>query len=310
MKHFVDILDFSPEELIHILLRAAELKRRMKRGVADRLMLGKTLGMYFEKPSLRTRVSLEAAMATMGGSSICLEMAAVDKREALEDQARVMSRYVDVITMRTFRHDTIVTFSQWATVPVINTLSDQSHPTQALADILTMQEHLGGDLRGKTLAFVGDGNNVARSLAALCAKLGIRFTLAAPAGYRLSDALVQQICTACPDAVLTQTEDPAAAVRKADAVYTDVWASMGQEEEAEARAAIFRPFQVNAALMQKAPAQAIVLHCLPAHRNQEITDEVIESPTSAVFDQAENRMHINRALFAVFVAEREAPERR
>lgn len=302
MPHFINILDHTPSELQTLLDTAAHLKARMKRGERDTPMQGKTLAMYFQKPSLRTRVSLEVAMNSMGGSAICMEVGSqpLGARESLPDQARVMSRYVDVISMRTFDHAAIEEMARWSTVPVINVLSDWSHPTQAMADLLTMREHLG-DLTGRTLTYVGDGNNVARSLAALCARLGIRFVCSSPEGYTLQADFLDTVRAACPGARIDLISDPHEAVAEASAVYTDVWASMGQETEAEARLAVFRPYQVNAALMQAAPKGAIVLHCLPAHRGDEITDEVMDSPASAVFDQAENRMHINRALLATLV---------
>lgn len=302
MRHFINILDHSTDELTALLDTAARLKARMKRGERDLPMQGKTLAMYFQKPSLRTRVSLEVAINSMGGSTICMEVGnqPLGARESIPDQARVMSRFVDVISMRTFDHAAIEEMARWSTVPVINVLSDWSHPTQAMADILTMREHLG-DLAGRTLTYVGDGNNVARSLASLCARLGIRFVCSSPAGYELDAAFLDTLRKASPDACIELEADPHRAVSDAAAVYTDVWASMGQETEAEARLAAFRPYQVNTALMQSAPAGTIVLHCLPAHRGDEITDEVMDSPASVVFDQAENRMHINRALFATLV---------
>lgn len=302
MQHFINILDHTAADLTALLDTAARLKARMKQGERDTPMQGKTLAMYFQKPSLRTRVSLEVAMNSMGGSAICMEVGnqPLGARESIPDQARVMSRYVDVISMRTFDHAAIEEMARWGTVPVINVLSDWSHPTQAMADILTMREHLG-ELTGRTLTYVGDGNNVARSLAALCARLGIRFVCSSPAGYELQAEFLDTLHAVCPGACIELVGDPREAVADAAAVYTDVWASMGQETEAAARLAAFRPYQVNAALMQAAPKGAIVLHCLPAHRGDEITDEVMDSPASVVFDQAENRMHINRALFATLV---------
>ncbi len=301
MKHFINILDHSTAELEQILVGAERLKARRRAGIQDRFLLGKTMGMLFEKPSTRTRVSLETAMATLGGTALELS-GRLEKREPLKDLARVLSRYVDVIAIRTFAHTVVETFAEWSSVPVINALSDTSHPTQALADILTLRERLG-DLTGKTLAFVGDGNNVARSLVSLCAKLGLRFVLASPEEYRLPAAHLEAVRAACPGADIQQTSDPATAVKGADAVYTDVWVSMGEEEKSRAKKKVFLPFQVNAALMKQAPADALVMHCLPAHRGEEIADEVIESPASVVFDQAENRMHINRALLALLLAE-------
>ncbi|MBN2712625.1 MAG: ornithine carbamoyltransferase [Planctomycetes bacterium] len=307
IRHFVNILDHSTEELEHILARASELKSRMKCGIQDRLMMGKTLAMFFEKPSMRTRVSLEVAASSMGGSAICLDTnegpgARLGDRESIDDVARVISRYVDVISIRTFEHSKVEALAKFGSVPVINALSDYSHPTQAMADIMTMREHLG-NTRGKTLVFIGDGNNVARSLASLCGKLGVRFVLGCPEGYGLDPEFVTSLKKICPDADFSEINDPVKAVKDAAVVYTDVWASMGQETERAKRLEIFKSYQVNSELMSKAPAGAKVLHCLPAHRGEEITAEVMESEASLVFDEAENRMHINRALFAVLVAD-------
>ncbi len=303
MRHFINILDYSRAELGELFAVAERLKDRYRQGIRDLPFAGKLLGMYFEKPSLRTRVSLETAAVSLGGSAICLETGGeMAAREHLKDQAQVMSRFVHAVSIRTFGHEIVQTFAAHSSVPVINALSDYSHPTQALADLLTLREHLG-ELAGKTLVFVGDGNNVARSLAALCARLDMRFVLACPDGYRLDQPFLKGLKAAEPAAQVVETPDVAAAVREAAVVYTDVWASMGQEGEAAARAEIFAPFQVNAALMAKAPKGALVMHCLPAHRGAEITDEVIDSGVSIVYDQAENRMHINRALLAALAGD-------
>lgn len=305
MKHFIDILDHTTDELLEILERAAVLKKRKRLGIPDRTMVGKTLGMYFDKPSLRTHVSLEVAMATMGGTAIYLSTFGqpLGKRECIADQARVMSRFVDIISIRTFGHAIVREFAAYATVPVINALSDESHPTQAMADIMTFREYRGS-FEGQMWVFVGDGNNVARSLAALCAKVGLGFRLACPRDYAFSEGFLESVRTACPGCRLEVTHDPVEAVRDAAVVYTDVWTSMGQEEESEVRKRVFRPYQVNAQLMAHAPKDALVMHCLPAHRGEEITDEVIDSPASVVFDEAENRMHINRGLFSYLLSDR------
>lgn len=301
VRHFINILDYTAEELEGILRKAVILKARKKAGLVEEFMRGKTLGMYFQKASLRTRVSLEVAMTSLGGGAIYLDFQGQDMfdRESLPDQARVMSRYADIISMRTFSHDEVEEFARWSEVPVINALSDWSHPTQAMADIMTMREYMG-ETAGKELVYIGDGNNVVRSLAAICGRLGIRFTVASPEGYHVGEDFLNHIRANCPGAQVRELSDPVEAVRNADAIYTDVWASMGQESEAEARRQVFAPYQVNRALIEKAPAGVIVLHCLPAHRGDEITDEIMDDPkVSAVFDQAENRMHINRALIAV-----------
>jgi ornithine carbamoyltransferase len=304
VKHFIEILDHEPAELEHILSVSADLKKRLKNGIADRLMLGKTLGMFFEKPSTRTRVSQECAVVSMGGVAINLESSSrLGEREAIRDVARVMSRYVSLLSIRTFGHELVKELARWSDVPVINTLSDYSHPTQAMADIQTMREHVG-DTAGKTLTYIGDGNNVARSLFSICAKLGVRFACATPEGYELDKEFLSYAEKCCPKAEILLTNDPALAVKEAAVVYTDVWTSMGQEKEKSERIKTFAPYQVNAELMAKAPQRALVMHCLPAHRGEEITDEVMESKYSVVFDEAENRMHIYRSLFALLLGER------
>ena len=296
MRHFLDLLDWNGDQILKLLKSAASMKKSLLKGQHKPLLAGRVLGMIFEKPSLRTRVSFQAGMAQLGGSAIFLNGAEVGlgKRESLPDIARTISEYVDAIVMRTFQHDNVVEFARWAGKPVINGLSDYHHPCQALGDLLTMRECFG-DVKGKTLAFIGDGNNVARSLAIACGKVGARFVLSAPNGYRFDrpflDAYQTQI-----GGKLEEIHDPLKAVAKADVVYTDVWASMGQEEEAKERAKHFEAYQVNAKLMKAAPKHAKVMHCLPAHRGEEITDEVIDGPQSAVFPQAGNRMHAQKAL--------------
>jgi len=304
MKHFINILDHPREELESLLDWAAHLKSRKHQGIEDRLLLGKSLGMFFEKPSTRTRVSLEAAMASLGGNALFIESGKtrLGEREPLKDVARVMSRYVDIISIRTFEHQVVETLAEWSTVPVINALSDNSHPTQALADLLTMRERFG-NLKGLTLTFVGDGNNVARSLASLCGQLDVNFILACPDGFSLDKDFLHMLKSKCPKMNYQEERDPNKAIQRASAIYTDVWTSMGQEEESAARKKVFLPYQLNEGLIRNAPEEAIILHCLPAHRGEEITDEVIESANSAVFDQAENRMHINRALLTRLIIE-------
>lgn len=304
-SNFINILDFTAEELEGFLRKAVYLKARKKAGMVETIMQGKVLGMYFQKASLRTRISLEVAMASMGGSSVYLDFLGkpMFDRESLPDQARVMSRYVDVVSMRTFSHDEVESFAKWSSVPVINALSDWSHPTQALADIMTMRECIG-DTTGKELVYVGDGNNVVRSLAALCARLGIKFTLSSPEGYRVDQAFLREVRAECPEAVLREVNDPYEAVKNADAIYTDVWTSMGMEEEAAKRRKDFARYQINRELINAAPKGVIVLHCLPAHRGEEITDEIMDDPAvSMVFDEAENRMHIYRSLLAVLAGD-------
>ena len=298
MIHFVSILDHDEAWLEKVLASSSALKARMKAGIPDRKFMGKTLGMFFDKPSTRTLVSLEVAITSMGGAAIdCSGETRLGQREAVNDVARVMSRYVNVVAIRTFGHEVVRKFAANATVPVINALSDYSHPTQAMADVMTMREHLG-DTRGRKLAFIGDGNNVARSLASVCGRLGISFAIASPKGFELDEPFRMRLAKECPGMDFIETNDPAAAVKGADVVYTDVWASMGQEGESQERLRSFSAFQVNSSLMAKAPAGCLVMHCLPAHRGEEIADDVLESKASIVFDQAENRMHFYRGLFA------------
>lgn len=297
MKGFINILDHDRDELEQILTRAAELKARLKAGIPDHGMRGKILAMYFEKPSTRTRFSLETAAVTLGGHAIHENNTRLGDREAVRDVARVVSRYVDLVSIRTFGHDILEEFAKYADVPVINALSDHSHPTQAMADVMTMREHLG-DTRGKKLVYIGDGNNVALSLAALCGRLGIRFGISCPEGYGLSESTRTELLRECPDMDFSEEQNPKLALADADVAYTDVWVSMGMEEEAARRKAAFAPYQLNEELLRAAKQGCKIMHCLPAHRGEEITDGVMDAPESIVFDQAENRMHLYRGLFA------------
>lgn len=258
---------------------------------------GRVLIQLFEKPSLRTRISFESAIAHLGGTSIFMTSAeaGLNGREALPDVARVLGSYADWIVLRTFSHKLVDDFVKHAQCPVINGLSDQGHPCQALADLFTAQEVLG-PLAGRTLTFVGDGNNVARSLAVGTALLGMSLVIASPLGYELTSEFLTKLRQRIPAANVTQTPDPIAAVAKADIVYTDVWTSMGQEAEQEKRKAAFAPYQVNGRLMSAAPKSARFMHCLPARRGMEVTDEVMDGPSSVVFQQAENRMHVSKGI--------------
>ncbi|MFC1760998.1 ornithine carbamoyltransferase [Planctomycetota bacterium] len=297
MKHFLSLHDCTTDELQGLLALSAELKKQHKQGNLVKCLDGKILAMVFEKASLRTRMSFQVAMADLGGLGIYMkpeDIGILGEREPIKDMARVFGRMTHGIMARTFAHDTLRELAQYADVPVINALSDWSHPCQAMADMLTIQEHLGS-LEGCKLTYVGDGNNVARSLAFAAAKLGLTMSLAAPAGYELDNETValanmRGIC-------LNQFSDPVEAVQGADVIYTDTWVSMGQEQEAQSRVAAFAGFQVNADLVKHAP-QAKIMHCLPAHRGHEITDEAAESENSVIFDQAENRLHFQRALLA------------
>ncbi len=301
MKHFLSIADQSPQEMRRLLGLAIELKEeRRQRGNNHSLLAGKTLGMVFQKPSLRTRVSFEMAMIHLGGQALYLSPFEIQlgERESVPDVARVLSRYVDAIMARVFGHQDILTLTEYSRVPVINGLSDYNHPCQGMADFLTIVEKKGSDLSGRKLAFIGDGNNVATSLLFGAAKLGMDFAIAGPPGYELPADVWQlgQQFAATSGSHLLATNDPAAAVAGADIIYTDVWASMGQEEEKEERARTFGPYQVNADLVAQAKEDVIVMHCLPAHRGQEITDEVADGPHSVLWDQAENRMHAQKAI--------------
>jgi ornithine carbamoyltransferase len=297
MKHFLCISDCSAEELNDLLDLSSELKKLYKSGGRDVCLGGKVLAMVFEKPSLRTRISFQVAMSDLGGSAIFIrpeDIGGIGKREPIKDMARVLSRYVDGIMARTFEHNTVVELAKYATVPVINALTDYSHPCQAMADVLTIKEHLGR-LEGVKIAFIGDGNNVARSLAFACAKLGMKMVVATPKGYELDWGTIEKANSIKADSV-SATNNPKEAVAGADIVYTDTWVSMGQENEKQKRIKAFKGFQVNAELLKSAPAGAKIMHCLPAYRGLEITDEAVESPNSIIFDESENRLHFQRAL--------------
>ena len=297
MKDFLSIIDCSPELLKELLRISARLKSLYSVGGNDLCLPGKTLAMLFEKPSLRTRISFQVAMTDLGGNAIYVkpeDIGGIGKREPIKDMARVLSRYVDGIMARTFEHTTVTELAAFATVPVINALTDWLHPCQAMADVLTIDEHCE-QLEGVKIAFIGDGNNVARSLAFACAKLDMKMVIASPPGYRLDAESIQKANQISADTV-RQTSDPAQAVVDAGFIYTDTWVSMGQEAEKQKRCADFAGFQVNAELLKSAPPDAKIMHCLPANRGLEITDEVAESPNSIMFEQAENRLHFQRAL--------------
>lgn len=297
MPHLLNLIDLPTETIRTLVARAAELKALRRAGNAPTPLAGKVVGLVFEKPSLRTRMSFEAGVAQLGGTSLFFpgNEIGLGWRETLSDFARTSSRFLDAIVLRVFRQETVDGVAQFGSIPVINGLSDRSHPCQALADLLTIQEH-GGGIAGKTVVFVGDGNNVAMSLAVGCARLGAKFILACPNGYAFDDTFLKNYASKVSEDFPTTMHDPVAAVRNADIVYTDVWTSMGQEAERELRLQKFAPFQLNATLMAKAPARCKVLHCLPAHRGEEITDDVVDGPQSVVFDQAENRLHAQKAV--------------
>jgi ornithine carbamoyltransferase len=305
MRHILEPDDLTAGEIEAIFAVSEDLRTRYEEGVREPLLPGRVLALVFEKPSLRTRVSFEAAMAHLGGASLFLgaDTGFATSRESLEDFARVLSQYVDGIVCRTKAHDTLRGLAAAASVPVINGLSDYCHPCQALADLYTLKRHVGR-LRGLSFAFVGDGNNMARSLAVACGLLGMRFVLAAPEGFRFDEAFRRHLAGILPEAEILEVEDPREAVRDAAAVYTDVWASMGQEKERAARAEALRPYQVNEALMALAP-DAVFMHCLPARRGEEVTDAVIDGPQSVVIEEAANRMHVQKGLLAWLLARSE-----
>jgi ornithine carbamoyltransferase len=300
-RDFISIADLSLRDV----QRVVDTSLAMKNGHSSAVLKGKTLALLFEKPSLRTRASFDVAMQQLGGHSLYLSPPEVGlgEREPVADVARVLSRYVDAIAARTFKHETVEELARWADVPVINALSEGEHPCQALADLLTIYEKKGR-WRGLVLSFVGDGNNVARSLMLGSSLVGMDFRIAAPPGYHISRALVDkaQSLAAASGAGIVCVESPQEAVRGADVVYTDVWTSMGQEEERADRRRSFDGYQVNAELLALASPDAIVMHDLPAHRGEEIADEVFEGPQSVVFDQAENRLHAQKAVLALILA--------
>jgi ornithine carbamoyltransferase len=297
MRHLLSLADLTTAEIERIFAVSDELKEQYKQGRREPLLAGRVMVLLFEKPSLRTRVSFEAGMAHLGGTAVFLGDAGLGKRETIPDFARNLDKFADVIVFRGFLHRTVEELAAHSACPVINGLTDFSHPCQALADLYTIRE-LRGDLAGRTLAWIGDANNVARSLALCCGKLGVRMTMATPEGYRFDEPALAWIRRQAPELDLTVTADPAEAVRNATAIYTDVWASMGQEAEQAVRRRDFAAYQVNAELMKLAPRDAVFMHCLPAHRGDEVTDEVIDGPQSVVFQEAANRMHVQKGILA------------
>ena len=305
-RDFLSLHDFTTEEIYQILDLAAELKEKQKKGEEHHILKGKTLGMIFEKSSTRTRVSFEVGMYQLGGSALFLSNRdlQIGRGEPIRDTARVLSRYLDGIMIRTFEGSKVEELADFASIPVINALTDEEHPCQVLADLQTIREHKG-ELKGLKMVYIGDGNNMVNSLMHGCAKVGMDISVATPAGYEPMESMVAE---AMEDAKafgskVEITQDILAAAKDADVVYTDVLASMGQEGEAEKRQKAFKDYQVNAAVMAVAKPDAIVLHCLPAHRGEEITDEVIESKQSVIFDEAENRLHAQKAVMALVMAD-------
>jgi ornithine carbamoyltransferase len=303
-RDFLTIADFSSEEIRLFLDATHDLKRDLKAGVPHAVLQGKSLGMIFTKASTRTRVSFEVGMHQLGGFPLFLSANDIQLRrgETLPDTARTLERYLDGIMIRTYAHADVEELAQWAKIPLINGLTDFVHPTQAVADMMTIEEHKG-KLAGLKLAFIGDGNNVANSLLEICAKVGMNMSAACPEGYQPDFQVLAnaQAAAAKTGAQLEVIDDPFAAVKGADVVYTDVWASMGQEAEQQERAKIFANYLVNDELLSRATPDVIVLHCLPAHRGEEITAEVIEGPRSVVFDEAENRLHAHKSIMALLM---------
>jgi ornithine carbamoyltransferase len=306
LNDFISVNDITNNQFKEIISFAEEIKKEPNK-YKERLK-GKILAMIFEKPSLRTRVTFEVGMLQLGGEAIYLSPNDIQmgKRESVEDIARNLERWVDGIMIRTFAHQIVLDLAKYSQVPVINGLSDLLHPCQAMADFLTLKEKKR-ELSGLKLAYVGDGNNVAHSLIFAASKCGVNMSIATPQGYEPKEEIVKLARQNIEESggSIEVTNNPKEAVKEADAVYTDVWASMGQEKEREKRLKIFPPYQVNKELMSLAKEDAIFMHCLPAHRGEEVTDDVIDSPQSVVFDQAENRLHIQKAIMVILMSEKE-----
>ncbi|MCH3951661.1 MAG: ornithine carbamoyltransferase [Acidaminococcus sp.] len=305
-KDLISIHDLSVGEVATILDVSKKLKKKQKMGEPHEYLKGKTLAMIFSKASTRTRVSFETGFHQLGGHPIYMteSTSQIGRGEPVRDTARVLSRFVDGIMIRTFSHDAVIELAKYATVPVINGLTDLLHPCQALTDMFTVMEYKEV-LQGRKLVFIGDGNNMAHSLMYACAKVGMNMVCASPKGYKPNEKIVAE---AQEDAKLTGAtievmEDPMEAARGADVLYTDVWASMGEEAEREVRCKAFQGYQINKEMLEVARPDCMVLHCLPAHRGEEITDEVIEGPHSAVFDEAENRLHVQKAIMALLMSD-------
>jgi ornithine carbamoyltransferase len=304
MRHLLTVTDLTSSEIDRVFAITEDLKAKFHDGLREPLLPGRVIALLFEKPSLRTRVSFEAAMAHMGGHSLFLgDDVGFNSRESMADFGRVLSQYVDCVVVRANRHATVLELAKYANCSVINGLTDYAHPCQALADLFTLKELVGG-LKGQKLAYVGDANNVARSLIEACGLLGMTVVMATPEKYQFDSEDLEQVRQALPTLDLSVTTDPSEAVQDAIAVYTDVWASMGQEAEGGKRRRDFARYQVNANLM-KAAGDAYFMHCLPAHRGEEVTDEVIDGPQSIVVQQAANRMHVQKGILAWLLASRQ-----
>ncbi len=300
MKHLLKLMDLSEKEIIEILNTADQLKYEKKNGIAHHILKGKTLGMIFEKSSTRTRVSFEVGMYDLGGTALFLSSRdlQIGRGEPVQDTARVLSRYLDGIMIRTFDQEEVESLARCGTIPIINGLTDYCHPCQVLADLMTIREHKGS-LKGNKLCYIGDGNNMTNSLIVGGIKMGMSVSVACPKGYEPDAELMKW---AKENGEFYCTDDVFEAAKDADVIYTDVWASMGQEDEAEQRKKIFAGYQINSALMAVAHDDAMVLHCLPAHRGEEITDEVLEAHADEIFDEAENRLHAQKAVLVKCLA--------
>jgi len=296
VKDFISLADYTGAEIMALLNLADELKRLQKTGRPHRLLEGKTLAMIFEKPSLRTRLTFQLGMFQLGGFSLLMD-SRLGVRESVPDVAHNLERWVDGIMARTFRHEDVCLLARSAAVPVINALTDRLHPCQILADVQTLREHKGTSLCSLKVAFVGDGNNVFHSWANFASRLPLNLTLVCPEGYEGDPEITGRVAKEA-QGTFAITHDPVSGLKDADAVYTDVWASMGQEEESAMREKVFLPYQVNKKLMELAKPDAVFMHCLPAHRGHEVSDEVIDGPNSVCFDQAENRLHAQKAVLA------------
>lgn len=307
MKHLISLFDITPEETEKIFKLSLRLKKELREGTQHHILKGKTLGMIFSKSSTRTRVSFEVGMYQLGGYPLFLNSNDIQlgRGETIYDTAQVLSRFISGIMIRTFKHSDVEDLAKYGSIPVINGLTDLMHPCQILADLFTVLE-VKGRLKGLKLAYVGDGNNVAHSLLHGCSKVGMDISIATPAGYGCDEKIIEE---AKSDAgkygsTVVITEDPVEAVRNADVVYTDTWVSMGQEAEKEMRLKTFMPYQVNSKLFSEADSEAIFLHCLPAYRGLEVTEEVIDGPHSLVFEEAENRLHVQKAVMAILMMDR------
>lgn len=311
MKHLLSLHDWSSEDIEKALTLAARLKKEQKAGIPHPLLAGKTLGMIFTKSSTRTRVSFEVGMYQLGGNALFLSSNDIQlgRGESIYDTANVLSRFLDGIMIRTFRQEDVEDLAKYGSIPVINGLTDLLHPCQVLADLLTIKEHCGS-LAGKKLAYVGDGNNMAHSLLYGGAKMGMEVAVATPAVYRCDETVVKNAIedAKAAGAKIVITEDPAEAVKNADAVYTDTWVSMGQESQKEEKIKAFSPYQVNGKLFSLAKPEAVFLHCLPAYRGMEVTEEVIDGPNSVIFDEAENRLHAQKAVMVMTMGGNEQAE--